>query len=142
MFSIPRRLRLAGAALLMSVAVVGCSDNNAPDDEAQVEFKNDTDREIWYAFYVACNDPGGWGPDRLGATEVIEPGEDRLFTLPGPGCWDLLAELDNGLEIALLDVDVELGERFEFEVREEDAVNARGTLTRTRTTGGVRVPKR
>ena len=136
MFSVPRGLRLAAAALVLSAAFVGCSDNNAPDDEAQVEFKNGTDETIVFAYYSACTDPN-WGPDRLGSEEVIDEGDDRVFTLPGAGCWDFRADLSGGNQAELRGVDVDLGERFQWEVTDADIVTARASLSRTKVAGAV-----
>ena len=135
MFSIPRGLRLAASALVLTAALAGCSDNNAPDDEAQVEFQNRTDDTIVFAFYSPCSDLN-WGPDRLGSSEVVEDGDDRLFTLPNAGCWDFRAEFADGGEAEIFDVDVDLGERFEWEI-DNDALVARASLSRTKVEGAV-----
>ena len=131
MSRIPRGLRLAAAALIVSAAFVGCSDSNAPDDEAQVGFQNETDLDIVEVNFSPCTD-NLWGPNRLPNNDRINAGDDLVFTLPGEGCWDLRAILEDDSEVTDFDVMAEFGERHEFIVREEDILTAQAAVARGR----------
>jgi len=106
-----RRLvsRLALASLLV---LAGCGDSGTGPDDGNGSVLNPelivvnelTDRAISFLYWSAC-DAGSWGPDRLGA-DVLSVGEERRWTLT-EGCWDLLADLEDGTEVT------RFGEQFD-----------------------------
>jgi hypothetical protein len=79
--------------------------------EAQMDYGmtvyNHTGTAIEYFRFTGCRAP--WGPDRLGSTEVIQPGASRHFDMYigiRDCCRDMRAEFVNGGVREWLDVDV------------------------------------
>lgn len=87
--------------------------------EAQMDYgitvHNNTGTAIEYFRFTACRAP--WGPDRLGRTEVIEPGASRFFDMYigiRDCCRDMRAEFVNGAVRERFDVDVCRESRWEI----------------------------
>jgi len=73
-----------------------------------VNVVNQSTTTIEYFYFSACRDPN-WGPDRLGATEVIAPRASRFFSMDDgiPGCCrDMLAKFVKGATRQRKSVDV------------------------------------
>jgi hypothetical protein len=82
-----------------------------------VNIVNGTGITIQSFHFSACKDPN-WGPDRLGATEIIAAGASRFFDMHdgvAACCRDMLAQLDNGAAKQRKSVNV--CEIYEWEVR-------------------------
>jgi hypothetical protein len=58
---------------------------------------NQTDTPIYYVYISPCSSTS-WGEDQLDASEVVQPGATRTFTM-SPGCWDMKARFRDGREI-------------------------------------------
>jgi hypothetical protein len=85
--------RACAVIALMLAAASACAAA-----ERQLTVVNETDAAIEYFYAEACLG-GGWGADRLGPDEVIEPGGRRLFMLSARGdgcCYDFRAKLITG----------------------------------------------
>ena len=76
--------------------------------ERYVTVINQTDAAVEYFYAAACGG-GGWGKDRLGAKEIIDPGVRRQFKLSAARegcCYDLRAKLHTGATQQKLNVDL------------------------------------
>ena len=98
--------RLARIALPLVLAglfvgATGCMQarqaTNAGGGSSSIVMVNQTNAPIYYVYISPCSSTN-WGDDRLGSSEVVQPGATRTFTL-SPGCWDLKARFQDGREI-------------------------------------------
>lgn len=90
-----RTIVLAGLALL-ALAGMACSfcplipgPSGPTGSRPSITLVNNSDETICYV-YISPTTSDEWGEDWLGSTEVIDPGDQRVFNVE-PGVYDLLA---------------------------------------------------
>ena len=105
--------------LILSVLVVlvftSCDFLFAPTGIRLVN--NNSSLDVWYV-YITPSTESSWGPDMLGDSEVIQPGNSRLFRL-GPDTYDILVVFQDGSGGAYPGISV--SEREEREVSIDDS---------------------
>lgn len=84
------RMLTLGAALVL--AACGGDGPSAPSTPTMgvVRMGNNANVPIIEVNIAACTSPV-WGGNRLAASQTIEPGQDRLFSV-APGCYDFRAQ--------------------------------------------------
>ena len=97
-----RRGALAVLVACMVLSTAGCmtAQRAVPPSgggSSTVVMLNQTDTPIYYVYISPCSSTG-WGEDQLDASEVVQPGATRTFTM-SPGCWDMKARFRDGREI-------------------------------------------
>ena len=78
----PRRLIGSALALIVAVAVVAVSTQDAHADRRDFTLNNNSSTVI-SRLYVSCSGCDNWGYDVLG-TDVLYPGESTPITFPRP----------------------------------------------------------
>lgn len=123
---LPAILRSLAAVLVVGVALAACGDSTGPDDNgggsgggtATLRIGHDSDPaiygSIWYVYFSKCSDPN-WGDDRLGASEVINLGQTRSWTIDA-GCWDMKVEFQHGRVETKFDVQIAAGELYSWNI--------------------------
>ena len=99
--------RILAVATLASMPVLWSASAQQPKDH-RIAITNGTDTPIEYFYFAACG-ASEWGKDRLGAKEIIEPGERRQFSTRASGadcCHDMRAKMSTGATFQKLAVDV------------------------------------
>ena len=108
------RRSLRACALAASVfAFTGCDDITG-SDEATIIVENNASVAVFYMYISECSDET-WGDDELGASETIEPGEDREFGVDA-GCWDLRAEFSDDTFAEDYGIELDEGDEFTWEL--------------------------
>ena len=104
-----RALVRVAAALLLAAACGG--DAAAPERDATIRVRNSSSGVIDGVYISQCASDE-WGPNRLPAGTVITQGQSRDFGGIEPGCWDLLAELQDGRAAEFYALELEAGQVF------------------------------
>ena len=91
----PRSLALVGALALTAAA---------PPAAGSITLYNESGFTVTHVYISDC-DTDDWEDDLLGPTEVLSPGESVAVALD-TGCWDLMAQLDNGRTLETYSVGV------------------------------------
>lgn len=78
----------------------GPSDSNhsqepSDDGETRLRMTNESSTSAWYVYIRRCGE-ADWGPDRLGSSNVLSPGESTSWTTNTPGCVDVQAFSEPG----------------------------------------------
>jgi hypothetical protein len=77
-------------------------DNDTPPDTAPSEdgvtrlrMTNQSSTSAWFIYIRQCGNEN-WGPDQLGSSNVLSPGESASWTTDNPGCYDIRAISEPG----------------------------------------------
>ena len=96
-------------ALVFAVGLSACGDDDpAAPQVTRLRVQNNSALSIFEVYFSGCSDPT-WGSDRLGATETIDPTENRQWDIAA-GCWDVLLVKEDDTEVEFLSQNIEAGE--------------------------------
>ena len=96
-------------AVLFAVGLSACGDDDpAAPQVTRLRVQNNSAQSIIEVYFSGCSDPT-WGADRLGATETIDPTENRQWDITA-GCWDVLLVTEDEAENEFLGQDIAAGE--------------------------------
>ena len=108
--TLPRLItRALVVASLTGVAAACGGDNNGPADDnetppqttpnddgvTRLRMTNQSATSSWFIYIRQCGN-ANWGPDQLGSSNVLSPGETASWTTDNPGCYDVRAVAEPG----------------------------------------------
>lgn len=130
MFDRARRTAALFALLAAPLAAAcgGDDGGSGPSSSATLVVQNTSPSTILIVNFSACTD-ATWGPDRLGSSEVIEPGAQRSWTVE-PGCYDVRARTTSaakqwlGYTITSGETELFIADSFELTVVDDGSTAA------------------
>ncbi|WP_412060675.1 hypothetical protein [Rubrivirga sp. IMCC45206] len=75
---------------------------------------NDSDFTVTHVYVSVC-ETDSWEGDLLGTHGILEPDYEVEITVD-PGCWDLMAVVENDVELDTYLVDIEAGDVIEWTI--------------------------
>ena len=125
---------LVVASLTLFAAACGGDDNTGPaddgsgpvqnpsdDGQTRLRMTNQSSTSAWYIYVRSCGTEN-WGPDRLGSSNVLSPGESTSWTTSSPGCYDIRAtgEPDSGDEATWMGVNIANAQTTQVNIQDGD----------------------
>lgn len=99
----------------------GPTQNPSDDGETRLRMTNQSSTSAWYIYVRSCGTEN-WGPDRLGSSNVLSPGESTSWTTSAPGCYDIRAtgDPDSNDEATWMGVNIASAQTTQVNIQDGD----------------------
>jgi hypothetical protein len=96
-------------AVIFTVGLGACGDDDpAAPQVTRLRVQNNSAVSIFEVYFTECPNPT-WGADRLGATETIDPTENRQWDITA-GCWDVRLVTEDDLNVDFVNQNIAAGQ--------------------------------